>query len=427
MQQMGPGVAIFPSAPVRNRSNDVDHEFRQNSDFHYLTGFSEPESVAILSTVHPDHNYVLFVRPRDKEKETWNGRRAGPEGALAKHGADAAFTIDQLDEILPKYIENAPRLFYRLGQEQEFDGRVTGWLNRIRAAVRSGVQAPSEIVDPGGIVHEMRMIKNEDDLRLLRRACEISAEAHVAAMRACRPGMNECELEAIVEYVFRRSGAAAPGYPSIVGAGVNATILHYTENECVVKDGDLVLIDAGCEFGMFNADITRTFPANGVFSKPQQELYDIVLRAQLAAIDEVRPGIPFESYHNRAVRILVEGLVGLGLLEGTPEEIIENESYKRYYMHRTGHWLGVDVHDVGRYQVNGSSRLLESGMVLTVEPGLYIPEDDDLAPQKYLGIGVRIEDDVLVTPSGHEILTSGAPKTISEIEATMAKGAPALI
>jgi Xaa-Pro aminopeptidase len=427
MKAMGKGVAVFPAAPPRTRSNDTEYEYRQNSDFHYLTGFDEPESVAVVTTLHPEHRFVLFVRPRDKEKEIWNGRRAGPDGAKSKHGADEAYTIDSLDEMLPRYVENAPRLFYRLGLDREFDDRMTGILNRIRAAARTGVTAPAEIVDPATIVHEMRLIKNDDDLSRLRRACEISAEAHVAAMRACRPGMNECELEAIVEYVFRRSGAASPGYSSIVGAGANATILHYIENNAPIRDGDLVLIDAACEYLAYSSDITRTFPANGRFSRPQKALYEIVLKAQLEAIDEVRPGAPFQAYHERAVRVLVEGLIGLGLLDGTAEEAVANESYKRYYMHRTGHWLGIDVHDAGRYQIDGASRPLEPGMVMTVEPGIYIAEDDDRAPGEYRGIGIRIEDDVLVTRSGNEVLTSKVPKTIADIEATMALGAPVLL
>jgi len=426
LESIGRGVAIFPAAPVRNRSNDVDHEFRQDSDFHYLTGFPEPEAVALLTALHPEHRYVLFVRPRDREKETWNGRRAGAEGAVAKYGADAAFTIDQMDEVLPKYLENVERLHYRLGRQPEFDARVLGWIGKIRAAVRTGVSAPTEIVDPAVALHEMRLIKSPADLALLRRACEISAEAHVAAMRACRPGMNECELEAVVEYVFRRYGAASPAYPSIVGAGANGTILHYTENDAPVKDGDLVLIDAGCEYQGFSADITRTFPAKRVFSRPQRAIYELVLSAQLAALGEVRPGARFEDYHNRALRVLVEGLVALGLLDGPPDEAIANETYKRLYMHRTGHWLGADVHDVGRYLIDGASRPLEPGMVLTVEPGLYIDEDDAKAPAEYRGIGVRIEDDVLVTATGHEVLTGGVPKTVGEIESLMAKGAPAL-
>src|SRR5262245_40015483 len=362
MQAMGKGVAVFPAAPMRTRSNDTEYEYRQNSDFHYLTGFDEPESVAVVTTIHPEHRFVLFVRPRDKEKEIWNGRRAGPEGAKAKHGADEAYTIDRLDEVLPKYLENSPRLFYRLGQDREFDDRVTDVLNRIRSAARTGVTAPAEIVDPATIVHEMRLIKKDDDLARLRRACDISAEAHIAAMRACKPGMNECELEAIVEYVFRRSGAASPGYSSIVGAGVNATILHYIENNATIKDGDLVLIDAACEYMTYSSDITRTFPANGKFSPPQKAIYEIVLRSQMEAIEEVKAGARFQAYHDRAVRVLVEGLIGLGLLDGTPEDAIASESYKRYYMHRTGHWLGIDVHDAGRYQVDGVSRPLEPGM-----------------------------------------------------------------
>ena len=427
MEAMGRGVAVIPAAPMRTRSNDTEYRYRQNSDFYYLTGFNEPESVAVISTIHPEHKFVLFVRPRDKEKEIWNGRRAGPEGAKAKYAADEAFTIDKLDEMLPKYVENSPRLFYRLGLDAEFDGRVTGWLNKIRAAVRTGVTAPSEIVEPATILHEMRLFKRDEDLKLLRRACDISAEAHVAAMRACRPGMKEYELEAIIEYVFRKSGAEAPGYTSIVGSGANATILHYVENDAAIKDGDLVLIDAACEYGGYSSDITRTFPANGKFSKTQRAIYDLVLEAQLRSMEEIAPGRRFVEYHDRAVRVLVEGLVRLGLLDGPADEAIKSESYKRYYMHRTGHYLGGDVHDVGRYMIEGESRVLEPGMVMTVEPGIYIAEDDDRAPAEYRGIGVRIEDDLLVTPAGYEVLTPGVPKTVADIEKTMAMGVPALL
>jgi Xaa-Pro aminopeptidase len=304
---------------------------------------------------------------------------------------------------------------------------MTGWLNKIRAAVRTGVTAPSEIVDPAVILHEMRLHKRDEDLALLRRACEISTEAHIAAMRACRPGMKEYELEAVLEFIFRKRGADAPGYTSIVGAGANATILHYVENDAPIKDGDLVLIDAACEYGAYSSDITRTFPANGKFTAPQRALYELVLQANLEAIKEIQPGKRFVEFHDRAVQVLVEGLVRLGLLDGPVDEAIKSESYKRYYMHRTGHWLGGDVHDVGRYMVDGASRVLEPGMVTTVEPGLYIAEDDDRAPAEYRGIGIRIEDDLLVTANGHENLTKGCPKSVADIEKTMTLGPPSLL
>ena len=426
MEAIGPAVAVFPASPVRNRSHDTDYEYRQDSDFHYLTGFPEPEAVAVLTSLHPEHKFVLFVRPRDKEKEIWNGRRAGAEGAMARYGADAAFTLDKLDEMLPKYIENASRLFYRLGKDREFDDRMMKYLAGIRAAIRTGVTAPGEIVDPAGVLHEMRLIKKDGDVDLMRKACRISAEGHVAAMRACRPGMHEYELEAVIEYVFKKNGADGPGYPSIVGAGANATILHYTENDAVMKDGDLVLVDAGCEYAIYNGDITRTFPVNGRFNKEQRAVYELVLKAQLASIEEVRPGAKFEAYHDRAVQVLVDGLIELGLLEGPADQAIATESYKRLYMHRTGHWLGGDVHDVGRYKIDGASRPLEPGMILTVEPGIYIAEDDEKVPPAFRGIGVRIEDDLLVTSKGHEILTSDVPKTVTEIESLMKTGGPAL-
>jgi len=420
MQRMGGGVAVFFAAPERVRSNDTQHPFRQDSYFHYLTGFGEPEAAAVLLPGHPEHRFLLFVRPRDPERETWNGRRAGPEGAKERFGADAAYPITELAEHLPGLLENQETLYYGLGRQPERDAQVLDGISRLRAKVRQGVRWPTTVIDPASILDEMRLFKTPAELDLMREAAAISRDAHIAAMRAVRPGIQEYEVQALIEYEFRRRGASGPAYGTIVGSGVNATILHYTENESRCEAGDLLLIDAGAEFGTYSADITRTFPVSGTFTPPQREVYEIVLAAQLAAIERTRPGATFEEVHEAALRTLVEGLLRLGILSGTVEEVIEKEAYKPYYMHRTSHWLGLDVHDVGRYREGEASRKLEPGMVLTVEPGLYFPVDSD-APEAYRGMGVRIEDDVLVTSGLPEVLTEGTPKAVEEVERTMAE------
>lgn len=416
------GVVILPAADAPFKSNDVEHEYHQDPDFWYLTGFGEPGALAVLMPRHETQRFVLFVRPREPEKEIWTGRRAGPEGAVRDFGADAAYPASEFDSRLPGLLVGSNRLYYRLGRNESLDRRVLAALEEARRMTRKNGVAPSEIVDPAVLVHEMRLRKSPEEIALLRRACEISCEAHRAAMSACRPGMSEYQLEAILEYVFRRSGSAGPGYPSIVGGGENATVLHYSTNGAPIAPGDLVLIDAGCEWSYYNADITRTFPASGRFTPPQRAVYELVLKAQQDAIATIRPGVPFETYHDRAVRVLTEGLVQLGLLAGPPDTLIEQEVYKRFYPHGTGHWLGIDVHDAGRYRLDGQSRLLEPGMVLTVEPGLYVRADDKEAPEEYRGIGVRIEDDVLVTDSGHEVLTSALPRSVEELEALVGSG-----
>jgi Xaa-Pro aminopeptidase len=416
LREMGSGVAILPTNPVAARSNDTDYRFRPNSDFYYLTGFSEPEAVAVFAPEHPEHKFVLFVRPRNREQETWHGRRAGVEGALAEYGCDAAFSIEEIDERIFDYVDGRERLFYRIGRDEAFDRRVIGWLNAYSGPRRSKGPAPTSITDPGEILHEMRLIKTEADLALLRRAVEISCEAHRAAMAATRPGVLEYEIEALVEYTFRRNGAEGPGYTTIVGSGPNATILHYVENNRRIADGDLVLLDAGAEYECFTADITRTWPASGRFSGPQRDLYALTLASQKAAIEAVRPGATTMDIHNRVVEVIAEGLVHLGLLKGTAAEAVEKETYKQFFMHKTGHWLGMDVHDVGKYRIKEDWRPLQAGMVQTIEPGIYVPEDcEDVAPQ-WRGLGVRIEDDVLVTETGHEVLSAAAPKEIEAVE-----------
>ena len=421
MKRMEGGVALFFAAPQRNRSADSDYAYRQDSYFHYLTGFGEPGAAALLLPDGDRHRFVLFVRPRDREKEIWNGRRAGPEGARSDFGADEARTIDELPALLTGYLENAPRLYHALGRNPETDALVKVALDAVRGKARQGIKAPAVLVDPASILDTMRLVKSAEELGLMRRAASISSEAHNAAMRALGPGMREYEIEALIEYHFRRLGATAPGYNSIVGSGENATILHYVENDAVCRDGELLLVDAGAEYRGYNADITRTYPVSGRFTGLQRDAYEIVLAAQLAAIDCVRPGRRFIEYHDTAVRVLVEGLVSLGILAGDVDGLIEQKAYQPYYMHRTGHWLGLDVHDVGDYRDGPEWRKLEPGMVLTVEPGLYFARDLEGVPDPLRGVGIRIEDDVAVTRGDPEILTAAAYKTVAEIESVMAE------
>ncbi|HZS45101.1 MAG TPA: Xaa-Pro aminopeptidase [Blastocatellia bacterium] len=419
MREIQDGVAVFCSAPVSSRNSDVEYEYRQDSDFYYLTGFEEPESVAVFLPNHPEHKFVLFVRQRDKEKETWTGRRAGVEGAVQKFGANKAFNLEDLDKELPELLKDADTLYYRFGRNEEFNNRITKLLQRFQLTRPRTGKGITKIIDPASILHEMRSIKSLDDLKILRRAVEISAAGHLAAIRECRPGMYEYELEALIEYTFKKNGSVSPGYPTIVGAGANGTILHYNTNTDQIKDGDLVLVDAGAEYNFFTGDVTRTFPANGKFTEAQRDIYQLVLDAQLNAIDMVKPGATVNTINNRTVETLTEGMVRLGLLKGEIKKLIEDGAYRKFYMHRTSHWLGMDVHDVGMYQVNGSERALEPGMVLTVEPGLYISGNDNEVDPKYWDIGVRIEDDVLVTDNGYEVLSATAPKAINEIESVM--------
>jgi Xaa-Pro aminopeptidase len=421
MRMTGKGsIVIVPAAPERIRNNDAHYPYRQDSDLHYLCGFPEPEAVLVLIPGRAQGEVILFCRERDPERETWDGRRYGPERAIEAFGLDDAFPIDDIDDILPGMLENRERVYYHFGRDSEFDLRVLAWVNRVRARVRTGARPPHEVVALGHVLHDLRLYKSREELRLMRRSARIAADAHVRAMQMCKPGMTEYEVEAEMLHVFRKDGAV-PSYEPIVGGGDNACILHYRENGSVLRDGDLLLIDAGAEYACYASDITRTFPVNGRFSDEQRALYSIVLAAQAAAIDEVRPGRPYDAFHNAAVRVLTQGLIRLGLLKGSLERAIKDETYKRFYMHRTGHWLGLDVHDVGDYRVDGEFRLLEPGMVVTVEPGLYIAPGSRGVPKRYQGIGIRIEDDVVVTQGDPEILTSGVPREIDEIEALMAK------
>jgi Xaa-Pro aminopeptidase len=418
MAGIGPdALAIFAAAPERTRSNDVEYRYRQQSDFYYLTGFSEPGAVCVLQPGHPSEAYVLFVRTRDREKETWTGRRAGVEGAVIDYGAAMAYPIEELDQRLPPMLAQRDQLYYTMDRNEAFTRRVMGWLEQAQQSRPRTGRGPTGLLDARAVVHEMRLLKAPAELEGMRRAAAISAEAHLAAMRQTRPGCWEYEIEALIEYVFRRNGAAGPAYPSIVAAGANATILHYTTNDRRMEGDDLLLIDAGAEYDFYCADVTRTFPVGDRFSGRRKAIYELVLAAQLAAIDTVRPGARFDEPHQRAVRVLVEGLVGLGVLQGSADEIEEKELYKPLYMHRTSHWLGMDVHDVGLYKHADVPRLLEPAMVLTVEPGLYFAEHLDSVDPAWHGIGVRIEDDVLVTDSGHEVLTAAIPKRVADIEA----------
>ena len=409
------GIAIVPSSPVCRRNRDVEYPFRPDSDFFYLTGFPEPEAVAVIVPGRPQGEYLLFCRERDAEMELWHGVRAGLEGACARYGADDAFPIGDIDDILPGLMENRERVFYSMGYYPEFDQRVLGWVNRIRTRSRAGVNAPAEFVALDHVLHDMRLYKSKYEISCMRKAAEISARAHRRAMAVCRPGQKEYQIEAELMHEFRYSGSQSPAYPPIVASGANACVLHYTANTDTLRDGDLLLIDAGAEYHCYAADITRTFPINGKFKPAQKAIYEIVLEAQLAAIESVRPGNHWNEPHEAAVRVMTEGLKTLGLLKGKLDKLLEKESYKKFYMHRTGHWIGMDVHDVGDYKVGGEWRVLEPGMVTTVEPGLYIGATNREL-RKWWNIGVRIEDDVLVTRHGPEVLSKDVPKTVADIE-----------
>lgn len=419
MQQMGGGVAILPTSPLRTRNRDVLYAYRPDSDFYYLTHFPEPEAVMVLVPGRAHGEFLLFCREKNPEKEVWDGRRAGLEGAREYYGADDAFPIDDIDEILPGLLENRDKVFYSMGRHPDFDTRLMGWVNEVRGKSRNGVHAPGEFVDLNHILHELRLFKSTDEIKLMRRAAKVSAAAHRRAMQACQPGKMEYEIEAELLYEFRKGGCEYPAYPPIVGGGANSCILHYNENNAELKKGDMLLIDAGGEFDGYAADITRSFPVSGSFTPEQRDVYAVVLAAQHAATAAVQPGKHWNEPHDAAVRVLTDGLVQLKLLKkGSVDAHIEDGSYKRFYMHRTGHWLGMDVHDVGDYKVYDHWRLLEPGMVLTVEPGLYISAADDV-PKGFRNIGVRIEDDVLVTRDGCDVLSIDAPKEISDIETLM--------
>jgi len=422
--QMGPNsIAIIATSPVAMRNRDADYKYRTDSSFFYLTGFAEPEAVAVIETFAEDdedgYSYSLFCRERDREMEIWNGYRAGIDGAIEEYEADEAYAIDLLDEEIIEKLLNKERLYYRIGHNAAFDARVSQWIKKANAEHRHEA-APAQLVQLDRIIDEMRLIKSPQEIELMQIASKISAKAHTRAMQTVRPGMMEYALEAELNYIFGQNGCV-PSYNSIVGGGANACILHYVENNQPLKDGDLVLIDAACEYEFYASDITRTFPVNGKFSPEQKALYEVVLASQYAAIDAVRIGNSYREPHEVAVKILTEGLVDLGLLKGDVSELIETEAYRQFYMHGTGHWLGMDVHDVGSYKKDDDWRQYEEGMVVTVEPGLYIAPDDETVDKKWRGIGIRIEDDVVATSKGPRVLTADVVKDIADIEHLMAQ------
>ncbi|HTR52962.1 MAG TPA: aminopeptidase P N-terminal domain-containing protein [Kofleriaceae bacterium] len=415
---LGPhAVAVVRSLPERLRNGDSYHRFRQHSDVYYLTGFVEPETTLVVRPGADRDRFAMFVRPRDPEREVWDGRRAGLEGAQHVFGADAAFPAAELATRLPELIANSDELHYALGLDAEMDELIGKAIAALRRTERRGKRPPRAVIDPRVALHELRLHKRPEELELLRRAAAITVEAHAAAMRTGRPGTSEREVEAVVDYTFRRRGGAGPGYATIVGAGDNATILHYVENRCAIGDGDLVLVDAGCEYEHYTADVTRTWPANGRFSPAQRRVYEIVLDAQLGAIALAKPGATIDELHQHCVRRLTAGMIELGLLGGSVDERVEDHSYRRFYMHGTSHWLGLDVHDAGAYHPDGKPRPLEPGMVITIEPGLYVAADATDVPAELRGIGVRIEDDIAITAGEPEVLTAACPKRVDDVEA----------
>jgi Xaa-Pro aminopeptidase len=422
MSKIGTGTAVFRSAPVAVMHNDVEYAFRQDSDFFYLTGFIEPEAVAVLAPHHSEHRFILFVQPKDREKEIWTGYRYGVEAVKELFGADEAYSIAELDEKLPQYLEKADRIYYHLGRDRIFNETLLRhWQSLMTTYPKRGT-GPVAIEDSGPILHPLRQVKSPAELEFMRRAAAISVEAHNYAREIARPGRYEYEIQAEIERIFRLKGGMGPAYPSIVASGSNACVLHYIENRRQLQKNDLLLIDAGCAYDYYNADITRTFPVSGKFTESQKVLYEVVLEAQSQSIAQVQPGNAYNQIHDTAVRVITEGLVELGILKGEIDKLIEEEKYKPFYMHRTGHWLGLDVHDVGVYQCGETPPILQPGQVLTVEPGIYIvpdtkpAEDQPEIDPRWVGIGIRIEDDVLVTPKGHEVLTAGVPKSIEELE-----------
>jgi Xaa-Pro aminopeptidase len=420
MQRIGKGnLALISSATTHARNRDVNYPFRQDSDFYYLTGFNEPDSLAVFIPEREQGEYILFCREFDEKKALWEGAHAGLEGATTHYAADDSFPIEDLNDILPGMLENKTKVFYPMGRDSDLDHKLLDWINHIRRQSRTGVIAPGELVSLEHILHEMRLFKSAEELKLMRRAATVSAAAHVKAMQKCKAGMYEYQIEAEIINHFLQDGLRAVAYPSIVASGKNACTLHYTENSSKLKNGDLLLVDAGAECDHYAADITRTYPISGHFSEPQKQLYQLVLDAQLASIEEIKPQQSMQLAHEASVNVLTKGLVKLGLLKGRVATLIKNEKYKQFYMHRIGHWLGMDVHDVGDYKINQEWRLLEKGMVLTVEPGLYIPADCKTVDEQWRGIGIRIEDDILVTADGHEVLTCDVPKTITAIESLM--------
>lgn len=419
MKHLGPNtLALLPAASEKQRSRDVDYPFRQDSDFLYLTGFVEPEAVLVLAPGRKEGESILFCRARDADFERWNGEITGPDRAPQLYGLDQAFPVSDLAELLPAMMKECDRVFYGMGSSTDFDARVIKWANTVPVGQRQDSRPPA-LMQLGSVLHNMRLVKSSEEVQVMQHAADVSSAAHCAAMQIAAPGIAEYELAAEMDYVFARGGARHTAYPSIVAGGANACVLHYVQNDRPLASGDLVLIDAGCEYETYASDITRTFPVDGRYTKEQAALYDVVLAAQLAAIDKVRPEHHFAEPHDAAVEVLVDGLLALGLLQGETKELIETEAYRPFYMHRTGHWLGMDVHDVGDYQTGDDWKQFEEGMVTTIEPGLYVAPDQKGVDEKWLGIGIRIEDDVLVGKSSPRVLTDKVPKARADIEALM--------
>lgn len=414
-------IAIISSAPEKIRSRDTHYPYKQNVNLSYLCGFPEPESVLVLIPGRENGETVLFCRDKDPLRETWDGYREGPDGAVKNFGADDAFPISDIDDILPNLIEGKDRLYYAIGKDPEFDKHLMDWINHVRSQRGNGALPPGEFVDLDHFINEMRLFKTAGEVKIMRKAGEISAKAHVRAMKASRPGVFEYQLQAEIEHEFAMSGSVGPAYSSIVGGGKNGCVLHYVENKDPLRDGDLVLIDAGCEYQNYAADITRTFPVNGKFSVEQAAIYDVVLKAQADAIAMIGPGIEYNKTNEATIRTITQGLVDLGLLQGDVDELIANGAHRKFYMHGAGHWLGMDVHDVGDYKIEGQWRVYEPGMVVTIEPGIYIAPGSPNIDEKWHGIAVRIEDDIVVTKDGNENLTAAVPKERNEIEALMAE------
>ena len=412
MEQMDDGVAFFRNPPASSG------KYHPDSDFYYLTGFEEPNAVCLLAPEHEEHKFVLFVQPKDEKAEIWTGRRAGVAAAKEKFGADEAYPIDKLDENLSKYLDNVSKIYYRMGGDEDFNKKVIDLIKHYQSR-RQSDEGPYTIIDSGEILHEMRLKKSKEEIELMRKAVDITAEAQCAAMKAVKPGMYEYELEALINYIYRKNGAVGPAYPPIVGSGPNAIILHYDANNRQIQEGDLILIDTGAEYAYYDADVTRTIPANGKFSEEQKTIYNIVLEAQLQVIESIKPQNTYEEYNQTAIRAITEGLVKIGLLSDEVDKLIESKEYMKFYMHSAGHWIGLDTHDVGKYKIKGKSRAFEPGMIITPDTAIYIAENTEGVDPKYWNIGIRIEDDALVTETGCEILSSDIPKTVEEVERFM--------
>lgn len=419
IDKLGLGVAILKGAPEQVRTNDTEYPYRQDSDFFYLTGYTEPGAACIIDPNNKEYPFTMFVLPQDPKKEVWTGWRLSFEDTEKTFAASRALDISEFETQSLAAMKTAAKVYTNLNHERAHHHKMLDQVGQVRKEVQRTGGGPEGLESIGSIVHEMRLFKDEHELALMQKAADISAEAHCRAMQACAPGMHEYQLQAVLESHFVHEGGSGPAYTSIVGAGDNATVLHYVKNRDEIKDGELILIDAAAEYEMYAADITRTFPANGKFTEAQKDIYAVVLKAQKAVVAASKPGVTFQELHDMDLRLLVEGMIEIGLLEGTADEVIENESYQPYFMHKTGHWLGLDVHDMGKYMVDGKSIVLEPGMVFTIEPGIYVNSKSD-APEKFRGIGIRIEDDILITESGNKNLTAAVPKEISEIEDLMA-------